>query len=103
MLQNNLNSNQVASSQPNNAATLVLDDKSEKTLNSAANQSTAAVVEEIPIHEIDNPILGKGFKADNGYSFQKIRVNKLEKKFLFFYLIIAEKDQWQNIIVNVNQ
>ena len=40
-------------------------------------------------------MVGKAFKANGGVSFQRIKVGKLSKKYLFFDLKLNRKDAWQ--------
>jgi hypothetical protein len=44
---------------------------------------------------VNTPIVSKGFKIDQGVSYQRIRVGELSKKYLFFNFNLAEKDKWQ--------
>lgn len=37
-----------------------------------------------------------------GVSYQRIKINKLSGKFLFFYFSLAEKDKWQKVKITLS-
>jgi hypothetical protein len=51
---------------------------------------------------VNHPIVGRGFKLDNGVSYQRIKVGVLSQKYLFFNLNLAEKDKWQSVNITIS-
>lgn len=52
---------------------------------------------------VGQPVLGRGFKVDNGISYQRLVLKEIEKKYLFLDLKMAEKDKWQQVSVTITQ
>lgn len=57
----------------------------------------------ILMSEVGKPVLGRGFKVDNGISYQRLVLKEIEKKYLFIDLKLAEKDKWQQVNVTITQ
>jgi hypothetical protein len=53
------------------------------------------------LSEVNKPIVSKGYKIDQGISYQRIRVGELPKKYLFFNFNLAEKDKWQQVNITI--
>jgi len=54
------------------------------------------------VTEMGQPIVGKGLKSNNGFSFQKIKLGKLTKKYLFLDLKMSQRDTWQKVNMTIN-
>lgn len=72
---------------------------------SNAQNLTPAKKEEpkILMTEVGKPVLGKGFKVDDGISYQRLSIKDLEKKYLFLDFKLAEKDKWQQVNITITQ
>lgn len=69
------------------------------------DQSLVAPKKEEPkilLTQIQKPVLGKGLKINQGISYQRLHVGKIQKKFLFIDFILAEKDKWQKVNISIS-
>ena len=51
--------------------------------------------------EVGKPILGRGFRVDNGISYQRLQLREMAKKYFFIDFKLAEKDKWQGVSINI--